>query len=239
MKILIHGSCVSNDVFSFVENSHKRAAYVPRLSLAAAFSKPAPEPIIDAVKKNVESLTHRYWVLNDLEKRLEKILASTAYDIILLDFVDERFNLAELDNGAIITITNEFRRAKIDESGFNIIRSMSNRHYELWQAGFDRFSKLVEPKNVYINKVYWAEESNDGTRFDEKYISVHNNFLEKLYRHAANNYGFNFIEYEKYVFVSDASHQWNKSPFHYIRPYYVDAMAALDGIEKNLITRQA
>ena len=237
MKILIHGSCVSNDIFSFVENSHKRAAYVPRLSMAAAFGKPAPAPIIDAVKKNIESLTHRYWVLNDLEKRLEKILASTAYDIILLDFVDERFNLAEMDNGAIITITNEFRRAKIDESGFNIIRSMSDRHFDLWKTGLAVFAKQVEQKNVFINRVYWAEEASDGSRFDAKYIAVHNQYLEKLYRHAANNYAFNFLEYDKNVFVNDASHKWGKDPFHYIHQYYVDAMAALDGIAQDRLTQ--
>lgn len=236
MKILIHGSCVSNDIFDFVENSHKRAAYVPRMSMAAAFGKPAPATIVDAVKKNIESLTHRYWVLNDLEKRMEKILSTTSYDIILLDFLDERFNLAALDNGAIITITNELRKAQIDESGFDIIKSTTDRHFDLWKTGLATFAKLVDPKKVFINRVYWSAGANDGSRFDEKYISGNNKFLEKLYRHAANNYAFNFIEYDKSVFTSDAAHKWDKSPWHYIHQYYVDAMLTLDGIakEKNL-----
>lgn len=232
MRILIHGSCVSNDIFSFVKHEHKIAAYVPRLSMAAAFGKTAPDELIDAVKKNIDSLTHRYWVLNDLEKRLGKILATTAYDIILLDFIDERFKLAALDNGSIITITNEFRRAGIDESGFDTIKSTSNRHYELWKAGLASFANLVDRKKVFINKVYWSTDSNDGSKFDDRYISANNHFLERLYRHAADRHGFNFIEHDQSVFMSDAAHKWGKSPWHFIPPYYVSAMDALNSIEK-------
>jgi hypothetical protein len=236
MKILIHGSCVSNDIFSFVKHHHKLAAYVPRLSMAAAFGMHAPSPVIESAKKNIASLTHRFWVLNDLEKRMERILSATNYDIILIDFIDERFNMAETDNGSIITITNEFRMAKFDESGFKTIKSTSDRHYELWKSGLESFSRLVNREKVFINRVYWSADANDGSNFDKNNVAAFNLFLDKLYHHAADTHGFNFIDYDKSVFISDAAHKWGKSPWHFTRQYYVAAMNALNSIEKDQLT---
>lgn len=201
--------------------------------MASAFGKSAPVSIIDAVKKNIDSLTHRYWVLNDLEKRMGKILASTSRDIILLDFLDERFNLASLEDNSIITITNEFRRANIDESNFDVIKSKSERHYDLWKTGLDAFASLVDQKQVFINKVYWATGSDDDSQFNEKYISENNQFLDNLYNYATKNYDFNVIDYDKNIFICDASHKWGKSPFHYTHLYYDEAMTAINAIAKD------
>lgn len=231
MRVLIYGSCVSNDIFSFVAHEHQIAAYLPRMSLATAFGPSVPEHLIFAAKKEIESLTHRYWVLNDLEKRLEKVLTTTSYDILLLDFIDERLHLAVAENGALFTRGEEFRRSEAGLWNYEMIRSTSPQHFELWKKGVDAFAKFVDPQKVFINKVFWAAVANDGSQFDEKYVDENNRFLEKLYRHIEINYAFNFITYEPEVFVGDAEHQWEKSPFHYIPRYYAEAMNALNRME--------
>lgn len=232
MKILIYGSCVTNDIFSSVESAHKIAAYIPRLSMAAAFGKAAPDFIIEAAKKNIGSLTHRYWVLNDLEKRMGKILSSTSYDIIILDFVDEKNNLGLID-GSVLTMTDEFKKTNIDESILEIVPSMSEKHYELWKDGLDIFSKHVDQKKVFLNKVYWAQRMSDGAQFSLKWVIENNIFLEKLYSYVEENYNFNVIDYDRSIFIGDSSHKHGKSPYHFTHEYYQHAMNLIDGIENN------
>lgn len=201
--------------------------------MAAAFSQRVPEIIISAAKQNIDNFTHRFWVLNDLEKRMEATLFSTKYDIIILDFVDEKNDIG-LIGGSVFTLSQEFSRAKVEDNLFTTIKSKSDRHFELWKTGLESFSRHVNQDRVFINKVYWSNSATDGTFFSKNWVSENNIFLEKLYCHAKKNYNFNFIDYDNNIFLADKNHKYGLSPYHYTHTYYENAKYYIDSIEKGL-----
>jgi hypothetical protein len=242
LKVLILGSCVSNDAFDMIKNDIKRVGYIPRTSLASAFTYiTAPVNIINTVKNNIENLTYKYWVLNDLEKRVGHILTTASYDILLLDLMDERFNLA-LSGGAVMTLSTEFEYAKVNKSEYTVVKSCSDEHFELWKLGIERFSKLVPADKVYVNKIYWTSRVSDMMSLhaclfwirSKRTVYCYNSFLDKCYKHIKSNYSFKFIEYPPNVLLADPLHVWGIGPMHFVKSFYSQTISHLTEIERKL-----
>ncbi|HJW54057.1 MAG TPA: DUF6270 domain-containing protein [Burkholderiaceae bacterium] len=228
-SFFILGSCVSRDGFG----EHTAAffsveTYVARTSLASAF---ATRPVHGVALDKIESSFQRRMVDIDINKRLESLLLTTNADIILIDSIDERFDLFETRDGSVCTVSNE-----LYSSGFRcdpllgaIIPSRSEAFFTYWKHGWSRLIELLKRRGMLsrlrVNKVYWSIEHEDGSNFLPVYppekISAANLFLERLYQHMEIDLlDSQFIVVPSQLQVGALSHRWGSSPFHYIEDFY-------------------
>lgn len=234
MKLLIVGSCVSRDVFSFNENHQVEIVkYVARTSLASAFAKKGLQNFdLSAIGSSFQ----REMVSIDLGKKLESILRSLEYDYIILDFIDERFNIYLDDDGVgICTLSNEILSSGWTVPPERVIRSASDDFFKYWEAGWSHLVGLLSELGVLhrliLNKVYWAKTLVGGDPFprhSDMEIENANNFLDRIYNRALQDLRpAQVVEYSPEMLLGDKNHKWGASPFHYIENLYAETYRAL------------
>lgn len=235
-KILIYGSCVSRDIFNEVNSSRFSIVdYVARSSMASAFDS---LPLVDRHSSGLSSPFQRRLVKLDWEKSFSSDFYNNSFDILLVDFIDERLNIFAFDSGGVCTISNELVNAgfkKNLETGREI-KSGTDEFYERWEAGWSLFVGKLREHGLFdklrINKVYWGKLKEDGSSFDDSvgYIAIDaaNNFLERLYARAALDVPTEqFLCFAPEFMVGALDHRWGVSPFHYIKDYYRSALSLL------------
>jgi len=239
-KILIFGSCVSRDILNYQNNEIELTDYFARSSLASAF---ASLSINDTYTKNLDSDFQQRVVAADLGKKFKEYIKIENFDLLLIDFIDERFNLFMFEQGGLCTLSNELLSAGFnpeEESG-RIIPSGSDEFFALWESGWIRFlseiNRIQCRDKIRINKVFWAEITSSGGGFrtySKNYILSSNQFLDRLYARVAKDLeDWQFIEFSASHFVAAENHRWGLSPFHYIDVYYIEALSQLLFFENN------
>lgn len=228
-KVLVIGSCVSRDAFNINgAECFEVTNYVARSSLGSAF---ASQIFSGVGLDSVSSEFQRRVIQIDLDKSLENIIRQSDVDFILLDLIDERFNLFQNSRGEICTLSNE-----LISSGFNreiksgrIIESGSDEFLQLWLVGWHRFLKLLDElralSKLRVSRVLWAESLENGTNFEPGYplgkIRAANDFLERLYLYIERDLPKKqFIEFDRNMLKGSINHRWGNSPFHYVGQVY-------------------
>jgi hypothetical protein len=240
-KILICGSCVSRDAFNPdfpLAEEFEVVDYVARSSLATALSEGRVEGInFDAI----ESPFQRKMVISDVQHGLREVLRRSEYDVLILDLIDERFDLFVSEKNAICTLSNElvssgFRAEK--EPGV-VIKSASEDFFRLWEKGWERLvgelRSTYSLDKLHVNKIFWAESITDGTNFLPSYgdldVERANAFLARLYSRMREDIAdAQFLVFNKNVFQGAPHHRWGKSPFHYVDEYYMTFLSKLSDI---------
>jgi hypothetical protein len=225
-KVLIFGSCVSRDAFEYAEpGEFEIIGYYARSSLASL----ATQPKIDKeILKKIESKFQRKMVEADMAKTFWQVLDEAEFDIFVMDFIDERFHLLEQNDGAISTISTEYKNALNGEMPGHQISNMSDKKFELWAKSFQKLiGKLTHRKIVtklVINKVFWSNKTDSGASisgFTLEQINNTNAFLNKLYLEAEKFITPSFfIEYKENLLYCDSNHKWGIAPFHYNDSFY-------------------
>lgn len=213
-RVFIYGSCVSRDPFE-LPSDLTLVDYFARTSLASAFRQPPsewePEGILDKLKSKFQ----RRMVETDVRKTLGKHIADSDFDLLVLDFVDERMSTIEF-NGSTITQSSELKSA-----GFEADPSMS---YEPWtelgmqrrREGLQQLFEICDPRKVVVNRVFWATHDSNGTPLSYVgWIARNNAFLADMYEIVGQVPGVRFIDYPDGLLVADASHKWGVQAYHY------------------------
>ena len=236
-KIVIFGSCVSRDIFNLPQANHWEIVnYFARTSFTSIYS-----PIVRA-EINLEAIDSEFQkriVGYDIHKDFSEKIGLVDFDILLLDFIDERFDIFQFSDDSICVLSNELMA-----SGFNhkehdgkLIKSGTQLFFDLWKKGWDDFiaqmSILGLLHKVRLHQTYWASEDDKGEKFGssmpQEYIQKNNLFLKKLYKYAQKS-----LE-EKQILsctygntVSASTHQWGRSPFHFPDAYYSKRLSLLE-----------
>lgn len=116
-NVLIFGSCVSRDIFNLEYSlEFKVSDYYARSSLASLSSEAYEN---DSALNRISSPFQRRMVANDFSKEI--LTAGSKLegcDVILIDLIDERFDLVVFPSGKIITNSAEFSQSGLlDELG--------------------------------------------------------------------------------------------------------------------------
>lgn len=238
IKVLILGSCVSRDIFRVIESKKcKLESYYGRSSFASAFCS---EKVKDTWSRNISSAFQARMVSADLNKKWPDIVRNTEFDVLLVDFIDERFHLGGFSNGAVCTLSNELRSSGFDRKVARArgIQTGSDEHYELWEKGWTSFIGLLDSlgkkQRILLNVVKWAEAASDGSvpawGFTPEQVFLANLYLDKLYsRAAADLDSSQIIRVDSQHFVSNIDHKWGAAPFHYVDAYYLNALNSILG----------
>lgn len=245
-RVLILGSCVSRDILNFAgTGAITLADYFARSSLASIGS--APFYLDDAHYARITSDFQRRMVRRDLEKTLLHELARRQdIDFIVIDLIDERFDLYEAAPGSVVTVSSEFLATGLvrpeDRASDRWIRSGSERHRELWKVGLAHLFAVLEKNGnadrVVVNKVFWADRMEDGVPLaveDEQQRAAANNLLAWMYEELAQYVpSQRWMTFSDDVLRSNATHRWGIAPFHYADAYYARALSQLTRLHANV-----
>lgn len=159
------------------------------------------------------------------------------FDVLLIDFIDDRFDLLEFtDDGSAITNSGEFRSAKLKvlDSDYVLIPGLSNLFYEKWNVGWKQLwlflQETSQERKVLINRVYWAYKDDKNIDFPSRdRIEAANNYLDRLYGSLESFIpSCQFINYDGILFVASTSHVWGRSCFHYTKAVEERCLAEID-----------
>ncbi|MDQ0507492.1 DUF6270 domain-containing protein [Xanthobacter agilis] len=245
MTIGIFGSCVSRDPFSLEAASDFTVGpYVARVSSIGLFDDPLDfDPEWYAHLSRFE----RRCVELDLSKTAVGYLDSAPLDALVLDFIDERFDLLTVEG-------TRLSNAHVGSGGFAahyretsaILPRAGKDATDAWKQGISRYlahlAQRFPSRPVILHEAYWASHfrDQDGScvPYSATYIRLgvlHNSILDEYYRHVkrtAIELGLNLhtIRVRRRYVVGDANHQHSQEPFHYCGEYYVEFLEQLKAI---------
>lgn len=160
-RVCIFGSCVSRDIFEYnVGGELSVVKYFARSSFASLSAAPYVE---SDVLKNISSPFQRRVVQADMDKSFCESLKNFDCDVMLFDFIDNRFNLYQ-QGDKLTTISNEYKKAKGRLISTNVIPSGSLKYFELWKKGFEKIIpdlQKIEDK-IILNKAFWTDSICGG-----------------------------------------------------------------------------
>lgn len=225
IKVFIQGSCVTRDAFAFSKTKDFLIThYSARCSLATLASPPIKQKLeLSQLNSNFQ----KKMLEDDHNRSVLKHLDNKEYNIVILDFIDERGGLISLDNLGYVTNLSELKNSGVISTASSIenIQPYSENHINLFFTGLENFIKKIKtPSIILINEVYWAikNEKNELITTKIKYINETNTNLKKIYQKIKNIYPqFIFINYDESLFIANSQHKWGQSPFHYIDDLYL------------------
>ncbi|HHY1437746.1 TPA: DUF6270 domain-containing protein [Campylobacter coli] len=136
-KICIFGSCVSRDIIKYdMKNNFELIDYYARSSFASLASSAMIE---QSVLDNIQSSFQKRMVLRDMDKSFIRKLKKNDFDCLLIDFIDDRFHFYKILKNSIVTVSNEYKKAKGKLYSSNMIYSKSQEHIDLWRKGIEKY----------------------------------------------------------------------------------------------------
>ncbi|MFJ6453411.1 DUF6270 domain-containing protein [Paenarthrobacter sp. NPDC091669] len=213
-SVFIYGSCVSRDPFE-TPNDFELKGYFARSSLGSAFSDPLPPETPLPEVGSLQSQFQQRMLQSDISKSLPGLLTSTDYDVLVVDFIDERMNTIEL-SGTTIT-----ESAELKATGYSVVPADV---HEPWSEtgiarrfqGIQALLNVVDPKKIVVNRVYWATVDTDGVPFPRsRWFDRNNKLLYDLYQEIGKAPGVRFIDYPGGAPMAAPDHRWGRQPYHY------------------------
>jgi hypothetical protein len=214
IKIAILGSCATRDAIDISEKTEfQLVEYTARTSLASLATEPF---VVEKILKNVSSAFQRRMVQRDMHKDFWHRIIQSQFDFLILDFIDDRFNLHLFDTQAAHIASSEYKKASQDTE-LPHKRILGPRHPDrmaLWEDGMNRLVRHLSDRGmmnrILINCVFWTSIG------DVKYVNDANKHLSDLYAKAASILPEKqFIRYPSNLLIENENHKWGKAPFHY------------------------
>ncbi|WP_291735083.1 DUF6270 domain-containing protein [Clostridium sp.] len=209
IKVDIIGSCVTRDAFEFIKESnqmykYKINNYISKVSIISLMSKKLEsEYYIDNTRiTKWESKQIQY----DLKKDWFDKLKKSDSDVIIIDFIDERYNLYKVGECYLTKsniIKNSAFKFKGDEKTYEIKRDL-NLSIKLWEDSFDKFINELKKLNkpIIIHEAFWKNKY--------RYGKINKSVSKKIYfkNFLASIYYINF--FKKGKFKASISKEVNK-----------------------------
>lgn len=163
-NILIFGSCVTRDCFTEDAceqkylNEYKINEYFARSSVVSQLSSPI------SIKGQIAlaSSFQKRMVADDFEKRflpyLEKV--KKEIDYLLIDFVEERFDIIALAN-SYVTYSTELKKSKLlkNYSCKKIKRkNLDPIYFKCLPIFFEKILQHLSPEQIIVHKVFFVSE---------------------------------------------------------------------------------
>jgi hypothetical protein len=239
IRVLIYGSCVSRDILAYrspLQSKFQLIDYYSRSSLASLTATPFVVPL----SANVDSIASPFqkkMVERDMLKTFFDDIGVLQFDVLLMDLIDERFNLWVGENDQVCTISAELSQSGfVTENHGRVELSGSEAFWKRWESGWHIFVKNISRFNVLsrliINKVFWSTAIEDGSSFQGafslKHIRDANEMLERMYQRIEEDVPtLKIINFPKHCLMAAEKHKWGVSPFHYVESYYEFAQREL------------
>lgn len=232
IKVAILGSCVTRDAFGYMDNVDIDF-YLARNSLVSIYSGPwvfsASE---DELQVEGKGAFENRMLRHDLRKEAPAIIREGGSLPLVVDFIDERFDLW-LKGGSVITRSNLLQLTVYGRAldGARLLRRRDPEAMRLWQAAARRFLSDVCDRPLILHRALWAEHyRNDETgeilrfeKHDLEQVALHNSLLNAYYDFIeANHPDVRTVIPAPELVYSDFAHRWGRDFFHFSEDYYRD-----------------
>ncbi|WP_449465785.1 DUF6270 domain-containing protein [Stenotrophomonas humi] len=226
-RVFILGSCVSRDALEQAPGEYEVVTYLARTSLASVGLLPVDDAEVRDAVARLPSAFQRRMLVNDLDKTTLSAIAESAHDIVLLDFIDERFDLI-VSGDSLFSLSGELKNTGFEPGERDVITPGSEEFLERWIAGLERFLAAVDPATIVLNKAYWADVFPDGSDASSPgWIRSNNAFLKQLYDALEARWALRTIAYPESIVLADPDHKWGRAPYHYALPFYEHTLQSL------------
>ncbi|THJ23345.1 MAG: hypothetical protein CAF45_008090 [Nitrospira sp. CG24E] len=228
---------MSRDIFNFdSEHKFELVDYYARSSLAILPGTPYHNEDALCV---IDSAFQRRMVSRDFSREILEDSRVEQADIILLDLIDERFDLVVLPSNHIVTASGELLASGFLRgiSSFRLIKPGTKERRELWLKGVEVLFRRLQQRDllrfVIVNKVFLATKfaHNVATELPAQFNSIPSVNLELSWMYQAlRRYlsELQFLEFDEGTLLANSQHRWGPSPFHYIDDYYRSALIKLE-----------
>ena len=209
--------------------------YYARCSIASLGARPIEMP---PAVQNIRSKFQRRMVERDIRKDFLNDLAGLQFDLLLIDLIDERFNLYVEPQGKVCTLSGELLSSGFrgNSDGGSRCCFESEEFWRLWEAGWlivlNKLRCLGVLDRLLVNQVFWGSRTENGGNFEPHYssrqIDSANQFLDRMYqRISADIPSGQFLRFDHGLMTGSITHTWGISPFHYVDAYYQAAIEQL------------
>lgn len=222
-SLAILGSCVTRDPIKHIADEVVIAAYQARTCIASMMS---PEPAHDLISLVEQAGSEqpgpkfeKRCVMADLQRSWRQTI-SVECDVLILDFIDERFGVG-IRNDEVVTHSTALR----DLLGGGTLAARGFKHRGPTSADAvavrDRAlvqlcDELSDLKQFWVNDVYWTAMKDDGTQFENiDEIEGNNRVLSGIYEALAKRTKAQFIGMPRDQLLANSSHRWGPAPYHY------------------------
>lgn len=215
--VSIIGSCVSRDPFELEPKLFQIKSYVARTSFASIIGE---EFGMNIQTHNILSKWQRDIVETDLYKRGMDRTVESKPDVLVIDFIDERFHLLNF-HGTVATFSLHLSELLgANAAPALLIRNGSKEYRELWLAGWKKFVEIIEKRGLedkcVLHKTWWAEHDSNSVPFRPELVKAGNKNLEWCYENALAVFPkIKVIAPPSEILIADASHKWGRAPYHY------------------------
>jgi hypothetical protein len=224
--IAIFGSCVTRDLF---EHPRLRPALSVYGARSSVISVVAPPVAIDEQHVVLSSQWQRRCVLADFRKTFFASLAEAAPDWLVIDLIDERFDLLRCA-GSLVTRSSAFQASGFaDTAGVALtpVRRMSADGTDLFEQAAGEFAarvlQLLPAERVILHRARWCcSYRADGgiLAFPDDRLSLchaQNAMLDHGYDALADAFGgrVQLVDHDPDRSLADVDHQWGLEAYHY------------------------
>lgn len=235
-EVTILGSCVTRDAFNepYNHGEFRVAEYFARSSLISLASKPITS--VPSLLKNPSAFQRRM-VERDCDKRFFHNSTLPNSEFVVIDLIDERFDIEFVSEDCAITRSPEWVAAEVEGlESRRKLRAFSVPRFDVWRNAVvdvvDRLKSIVPVRNIVLNEVFWATRSTDDqllpATFPPKICEIANNELRAMYEIMRGLLpAAQYVTYPPDVFRYDPHHQWGISPFHFAAPVYYHLIGQL------------
>lgn len=251
-RVAILGSCVTRDLWRMAGAPAEGLLYVSRTRLPSLFAaRPAglalPADAPPGLRPNPAKALRA-----DLSKTGLDALIRFRPDLVILDYIDERFDLLA-GAGGIVTASWELATSGWDAlpplPDLNRIDALGEADATLWRRSLDALATLFAPggalsgARVVLHEAAWAGALRDASGRVEALEPdleitpgrraprvAHNARLGRM--HAATRAaipGLTVVRAPDPLVLADPGHVWGLSPFHYVSDYYAEVWRQLGG----------
>ena len=233
IKVNIHGSCVSRDVFNHVDESIiKVNRYIGRISILSIFLQPVE---IDDIEDYMQIPWEERMVYLDFKKLFKDYLNDKA-DFFVIDLLDERFGILISKPGfdcSGVTLSQVLKRSsryEVVSSFENIMVPIDDPYMNSAIVNYCNLIRSIMPEEkVIINEAYptLTYIGMDGKYhlFDENTVVKAlwvTKRLEYMYELLERNLPKANIIRAKHNSMADENHKWHLAYMHFCDEYYVE-----------------
>ena len=251
-RVAILGSCVSRDLWRMAGAPADDLLYISRTRLPSLFGARPEGLVLPAESPPGLRPNPAQALRTDLSKTGLDAILRFRPDVVLLDYIDERFDLLA-GAGGVVTASWELETSGWDAlpplMTLRRLDALGDADATLWRRSLDALAALFAPGGALsgarpvLHEAAWAGALRDpsgriealepdleitpGRRASR---AAHNARLARM--HAATKAAIPRLEVVKApdsLVFSDPDHVWGLSPFHYVPDYYAEVWRQLGG----------
>lgn len=246
MRLAIWGSCATRDVLESGEHPfeleyHARTSWVSQASLP----QPPPVPLPEGA-----GFGHRM-VREDLTKEVLADLVANQPDIVVVDLVDERFDVVKVHD-SWYTMSDYYQRLGLEPVVREVATATSLYRSPERTLQFEAAAALLAPElasalprsRIVLHQAWYTARTADPAvpfySTATKHAMSSNEALAAWYSSLRGAFGrrLHVIEPPRELLVGDPAHRWGLAHYHYVPEYYTWMLAAMCKIAEGPIVRR-